>query len=224
MKLIDSHGLEGAQISSLSPAECEVVLSSFFGEDVDTTFPEFEQVLNAFRRARWGIVQCTDTFVWGIRKGEKWRWGWQTEAGGENEPAVRAASMRMLLEARLFSPEEDILIWRDGAFGDTRFRGRILSGEAAIKDELYFTGRVPRTPEQARKEWKRQDKIVRLDDDFCWRMEPGGNITVTPHGEGVVVQHYLAQHRQTGAVRIAGTRFVDIINAENPQDNKSGAS
>ena len=138
---------------------------------------------------KWAVLQATDTLVWAVRDGDTWHRTDQVQGSG-----VRALQADRVFEARLFGPEEQLLLWREGE-GELRHSLlRATEGEW-VEKTLNFVG----APHPLR------------DSAFTLRSDEAGRVTVVPHGKGVLTAHLLEEDPDTGLVRIVATRFVKIL-------------
>jgi hypothetical protein len=147
----------------------------------------------------FAVLQCTDTFVWGIpASGEnEIGWVWSSDA----DSALRPPCLENLLEARVFGPDAEVLVWR-GDSGSMDFVGRLATDGDISEDKLLapldrmaaFTGHCHTIPGLAFQRWTTD----------------GGKVTVTPLGSHLRIREYLCTCDNTGVVRIAMTRFLEI--------------
>lgn len=167
---------------------------------------------------KYAVCQCFDTFVWGMRIGETWVWADKTTV---DEKDLRSPLVRTLLEARVFGPTEETLVWRDEKPGSAAFHGRVVknaNGGAYLQRRAAFQ---PACDNDAPPTGVVERGSVRATQhpDFVRRELGNGRITVTPKGSGVLVYEYLQEQKDTGAVRIFLTRFVDIEPQELQENN-----
>ncbi|GEM_PF-3518159 len=175
----------------------------------------------------YGVLQCTDSFVWGICTDGVWRWSSSVEPHTPQSPGVIAPQTHTLLEARLFGTEAELLLWRSGNFADETFCGRILrdaSADETVAPLTAWTAFSPPTdqPKHPRKEKQRLAAYVEtLADGFVRRTQTNGCITVTPAGSYIRLKHYLEEDTTTGVLRIAATRFVSIETLLAPKESEN---
>lgn len=146
----------------------------------------------------YAVLQCCDSLVWGLCKDGGWMWA------SEVFPAVRAPRRVTLMEARIFCTQQEILLWRTGEFDDELFTGRILKdssncaqGCEPIETRVHF--------------WEEEER----KGDFVKRTQPGGAYIITPPGRQIRLKHYLQEDSASGSLRIAVTRFVEIVKESN---------
>jgi len=145
---------------------------------------------------RYAVLQCTDTFVWGISGAAGWLWS------SDADTELRHPRLETLLEARIFGPEAEILAWRSSPASAT-FAGRLAVDDnapaeawlAPLDREAAFVG----------------SKTPLSNTHFgCWTTG-GGKVTIAPCGSRVRVREYLSVCPETGVLRIAMTRFLEVI-------------
>ena len=162
---------------------------------------------------QWLLAHCDDGVVWGKRDDGKWRLSSGPFPDISPEPGVEN-----LQQLRLFGKEKEVLIWR----AENGFQGRVLAdAEEPEKKELRP---------------KREDQILVGDrllkgprDGFSLVGEAGGARHAVPvtcqendFKKGnrpdwplrLAVRHYLTQDEDTGTVRIAASRLVDVYNVK----------
>lgn len=144
----------------------------------------------------YAVLQCTDTFVWGVPDGAGWLWS------NDADPALRPPRLETLLEARLFGPDAEILAWRD-ASTSREFAARLAVDAEVPEDvvlapldrEAAFAGTPKDLPGTPFRRWT----------------TGGGKVTVAPAGSRLRVREYLGACPDTGVLRIAMTRFLEVI-------------
>lgn len=140
----------------------------------------------------WARVACTDTLVWGVLRHGKWLLSSSVDVG------IRTPKKTRIIEARIFSEEQDVLIWRTDANG---FTGRVAREQPGA-DTLY-------TPIHEARPF--EDTLVQVIDDVFQRREsPGGNIYIVPTGTHLNVVRHLERSESNGMVRVALTRWESI--------------
>jgi hypothetical protein len=197
--------LFGAEPMPLTPEVSYALVQWLLGKTPSCPVPGFAP--------EWTVLQCCDTFVWGLRAGEQWVWA------SEAEHAIRAPGVETLLEARIFGPEVEALVCRVG----NEWKGRLLRDadggeeEAELKPLDRSAPFLPSIHHEAdevapgRKQPNRAKKVEPLGaTGFVRRTLPDGRVTVTPAGKAVLLRDYLAEADDTGIVRIAATRFVKV--------------
>ena len=203
--------IHGAQFAPVD--DWDAILAWLFATEAETVSKE--------RAAKYdyAMLQCTDSFVWGVCKAGVWQWGSEPV-----DPDVRAPSRQTLLEARVFGKDGELLLWRNGDFDANTFAGRLLTDTTANAETPTLTTYLEFAPARKHQRDRRTGKptrgmmVERLNDEFMRRELPNGCITVTPHGERVELRHYLGENPQTGVLRIAATRFVAIHQQSAPNE------
>ena len=177
-----------------------------------------ESVIEEAAGTQWLLAHCDDGVVWGRREREAWQLSSKPFPNVSPQP-----SEENLQQLRLFGKEREVLIWR----AENGFQGRILMDVEASdvpKDLLPM----------------REDQILVGDrlldgpcDGFSLVGEAGGARHAVPIDckEGdfkkhekirerpdwplrLAVKHYLTQDEETGTVRIAVSRLVEVYNVE----------
>jgi CRISPR-associated protein (TIGR03984 family) len=151
----------------------------------------------------WLLCHCDDGVTWGCLDGGVWRLG--SEVFSEVCPVPSEINIQ---ELRLFSPTCEVLIWRR----ETELRGRILHDGAPplldsptkpqYEERLLLGGRVAET----------RDGFTRVCDGtgFGQVLPP-----ILVHGRYtcpsiLAVRHYFSQDKDSGCVRVAATRLVEV--------------
>lgn len=174
--------LSGAVLEPILPDEAQALAAALVAE----------RTLVGYAHA---VLQCHDGLIWAVRDDVR-RWVFASEADPDH---VRPPRLVALQEIRLFGPDAEALVWRT----DSGFAGRFLKDTPEAADAQVaplerfarFEGRAERTAHPA----------------FVRRRSGSGRVTVTPLGGGVRVKEYLEQCPQTGVLRIAATRFVEVF-------------
>ncbi len=145
------------------------------------------------------ILQCSDAYVWGIWRDEKWVWA------SDECSEVRAPRKITLQEARIFSPTHELMIWRDGEFYDESFAGRMLS-DAPDETSKW-------KPIDMEHEFWTQENINTSSsiNSFIERTSNGGQVVITPPGKALRIRQYIEEDNTNASLRIAAIRFVSII-------------
>jgi hypothetical protein len=158
---------------------------------------------------RYAVCQCFDTFVWGQRIQGVWEWASDPTVGA----GVRPPDKRTLIEARVFGPTEETLVWRDSAAGSADFHGRVVKdSEGMVYLKRYASFQPAQDDQNPQNDYTEASRISNTKHKaFVQRRLGNGRITVTPEGTGVLIYEYLQEQTETGAVRIFLTRFVDIL-------------
>ena len=185
----------GCLWTTLTEDEGRVMLNGILGAEAPQIDPDL----------RWLLAYCHDGVVWGRREGDSWQLA--CEAFPEVSPRPQR---RNLLEARLFGPQAEILLWQaEGAFHARRMATQ--SGPEghplAPKQETYLV-RGDRVLAAARNGFtlvgdasgSRQAVPLRCGDDDLRQ------------GQGLRLEvcHYLEQDPESGVVRVAASRLVDL--------------
>lgn len=152
-----------------------------------------EAVLKAVDRPglRYALAHCDDGVVWG-RRLDSGQWAWSSGVVAAS-PAIR---LQTLQQARLFGPQAEVLIWRDGATWRARV---IVEGEgskAECLSESYLL-------------WGRPQGDA--SNGFLPLLEAGHGFQHAPPAEiaragRVAVRHYV-DFDSNGCARIAASRL-----------------
>lgn len=179
---MSQNKIHGAEITPL--ADTEIVLQWLLDEKLSESSTAHY----------FGVLQCSDAFVWGLWDNNSWKWAYEAAPN-----QIRKPCRATLMEARIFSDDEEILLWRTGNFDDEKFCGRTVKDledcepdYKPIEQRAKFVGTGTRV------------------GDFVVRVQSGGAVTVTPPGNEIIMKQYLQEDEDTGALRIALTRFVNI--------------
>jgi hypothetical protein len=161
------------------------------------------QLLEGFE-SEWAVLQCVDSLVWCVRDGDAWIWACQ------EDPAVRAPRAEMLMEARLFGPSGEVMLW---PAGDGSFAGRWLKAPPSCNGDPDLSSGTPDLRPLKELAPFEEAEVTSLDEHFEHRRVNNGRITVTPKGIGVeAIQHL--QEDACGIVRVAITQFLGIVPSE----------
>jgi hypothetical protein len=145
------------------------------------------------------VLQCSDAYVWGIWRGEKWVWA------SDECAEVRAPRKITLQEARIFSPSRELLVWRVGEFYDETFACRVLTD---APDETSEWKPIERHHEF----WKTTAASnPQPMTNFIERRNEGGQVVITPPGTSLLVKQYIEEDDTQASLRIAAIRFVSIV-------------
>ncbi len=150
----------------------------------------------------WLLAHCESGVTWGRFQDERWHLG--SEAFPDLCPRPAQAT---LLEIRIFSQPEEILIWKTG----TSLHGRILRDAASINHDdpcrpenesrLLLAGRVI----------DNSDGFSRVGNGIGAEQALPLAVAEPPDPwPRLVVRHYFARDERTGAVRVIATRLVEI--------------
>lgn len=189
--------LEGCSIESLDQETCREVIDWIVGGES----PAGGDGL------KWLLAHCRDGVTWGRLEGSSC---WRLSSSHFPELCPKVSSDN-LLEIRLFGSKEEVMVWwtEEGFLGRRLVDGlsdnsptrpdseiRVLLGdrlEGAPKDGFSVVGVA---------DGRRQ--VVPLEcsaADFSGRRSP----------LRLKVRHYFEQNQETGAVRVAASRLVDIF-------------
>jgi hypothetical protein len=196
-------GLFGAELKALDADEAMRLIGWLRGEEGADSPLDFEP--------EHAVLQCALSLVWAVREGAGWRLA--SHYWDEKRFPMAPSEVNRLHEARVFGPEAEALIWRDG----DGFRGRVLrDGAVAPDDPRAPLDRIaPFLPSEhhpreenafGREEPNRDKTVTEFAPGFVVRQLGNGRTTVTPPGRGVALREYLSE--DGGALRIAATRFV----------------
>jgi CRISPR-associated protein (TIGR03984 family) len=157
----------------------------------------------------WLLAYCDDGVVWGHRHNSRRPWSLSGEAFPDVSPRLDPVTLQ---ELRLFGPAEELLVWRtqDGFAGR-----RIADGDQPGPNDSR------RPVDEAR--------VVlgdRLDRDPAAGFSVVADATGSRHAVPLVcrpadftgrrwplrlhLRHYLTQDPETGAVRVAASRLLDL--------------
>jgi hypothetical protein len=147
--------------------------------------------------ASWqcALVQCTDTLVWGVLRAGHWRFS------SDADRELRRPRLDRLLEARVFGRGSEALLWRT----EGRLSGRLLADGA---------GQEPAVQPRDRRFWfdcEDRGPTDLGDPDFVAYRTPAGRRVVGPCGSGILVRDHFVESVETGLVRLAATRFVEVL-------------
>jgi CRISPR-associated protein (TIGR03984 family) len=192
--------LAGARIEALDHAACERLIEWL---QSGGAAPEGE-----CGNVRWALAHCDDGVTWGRYEPQQKRWQLSTHVKPELSPPVRRGWLQQL---RLFGPSAEVLIWRDG----DSLCGRLLA------DEGHSGGyeEALRPSEESR--ILLGDYVMeKLPHDFTHVGDRAGLQQVLPLAVSneqlrerrarLKVRHYWQEDPETGAVRLAATRLVDV--------------
>lgn len=151
----------------------------------------------------WLLCHCDDGVTWGLVEGGRWRLG--SMVFPDLCPPPSATTLQ---ELRIFSRKGEILIWRDGI----ELSGRILRESPSPVDDdpcapddderILLAGRVG----------ERRDGFTRVSDGTG--AEQALPLRVTEGSSHswprLRVRHYFARDAETGGVRVAATRLIEV--------------
>ena len=197
--------LFGCELSKLDAAACNECLAWLIG--VQKEPPKFPAAADLV----WALGHCDDGVTWGRRAPQNGLWLLGHQSAPEVSPPIRPETLQ---ELRLFGDMAEVLIWRT----DDGLRGRLFreSDPAA-----YFNGETnPLRPSDESRIIRGSQVIAQCEHGFTHVGDGAGAEQVLPRavtkeqlqGAQVVltVRHYWEQDVDTGAVRIAATRLVNL--------------
>jgi len=195
----EGEKLHGCRLKDLSAEECRGVIEWINGGSKP------DGLANGFV---WLLAHLADGVTWG-KADRNGRWILGSTAFPDLCPTIREDN---LLELRLFCPKGEILVWHH----DEGFSGRLLEDDPAGAQEpcvapddetrILLGGRLIEEPKGGFSRVRTSDgreQVVALEcagEDFS-----GGRWPLR-----LKVRHYFKQDENTGAVRVAATRLVDV--------------
>lgn len=194
------RALAGAELETLDSAKCERALAWLLGEESQP--PELPGGL------KWALAHCDDGVTWGRWDAAEGRW--LLASGVKPDVSPRPARGR-LQQLRLFGPEAEVFIWRDGE----ELLGRVLKDADALPAE------DPLRPSKENRILLGDHVLESLPNGFTHVGDRAGQHQVLPLAVGdeqlqtrrarLSVRHYWQQDPESGAVRVAATRLVDVF-------------
>lgn len=161
-------------------------------------------------RVAWLLAHCYDGVTWGRFDSDRQVWSLSSNPFPDLCPEITESN---LIEMRLFGPYDETLIWRT----DSEFTGRRLIDE----------------PEADLESPTRSDEEIRILIGDRMLGEPKDGFTLVGTASGaehavpmvcaqsdfenrrwplrLKVRHYFEKDDETGAVRVAATRLVDVF-------------
>ena len=192
-----------------SVADCRALLSWVKGEGSYSS-----EAVNTC----WLLAHCDDGVVWGKRGTNQRQWELSSTPFPDVSPLLSEENLQQL---RVFGPQQEVLIWR----AEDGFTGRVLADT-----EEVFQEDNPLRP-------KDESHILVGDRRLA---EPVGEFSLVGDGRGVrhaiplkceekefekgegtlwplrlTVKHYMSQDEETGVVRIAASRLVEVKKEKN---------
>lgn len=160
----------------------------------------------------WALAHCDDGVTWGryaVPDAPSWNFG--NQFFPDVSPAIQRESLQ---ELRIFGKKAEVLIWRT----DSGLRGRMLRESDPPADRNDVSD--PLRPSD-------ESRIVRGDECLETPQSGFAHVADRTGAEQVIplevsdqqlqkrlirlcVRHYYEQDRESGAVRIAATRLVDL--------------
>jgi CRISPR-associated protein (TIGR03984 family) len=184
----------GCDITSLDDTECRAWIDWVLGKQATP---------GAFSQPTWLLAHCHAGVTWGRLEDGQWRL-----ASGAFPDLCPHPEAMTIQEFRIFSPAEEVLIWRV-AFG---LRGRILRDR-----DLATTDELTRPEDEERVLLAGQ--LIEQKHGFS-RVGDGTGaeqaLPVVVNGEPpkpwprLVVRHYFARDAETGVVRVVVTRLKEV--------------
>lgn len=168
----------------------------------------------------WLLAHCFDGVTWGIWDENAFQWKTANRVFPEISPEIRDDN---LIEMRIFGKEGEILIWK----ADGKLCGRLLKDNAdevngnkkyllPLEETWLLLGN--RLLEGAREGFSRVGSPTGAEQvvPFCLTKDDFIDGTRVVKDDQwplyLLVKHYLQQDLETGVVRIAATRLVEIAN------------
>jgi CRISPR-associated protein (TIGR03984 family) len=191
--------LAGCILRPVDAEACERYIAWLRGEAVDGPLPEAAEL-------EWALAHCDDGVTWG--RYDREAKGWQL--GHQHVPSVSPAIRRSTIqEVRIFGPCCELLIWRS----DGSFRGRVLrdSGVPLVEPDPLRPGDESRIVRgtQVRKIYARQFTHV-TDGTGAEQVLPIEVSDAQLRFVRLGIRNYFQQDPDSGAVRIAATRLVNL--------------
>ncbi|MGC8794096.1 MAG: type III-D CRISPR-associated protein Csx19 [Bryobacteraceae bacterium] len=194
-----TRSLAGASFQALDRDACERLLKWLRGEG---SAPE-----RTPEDLRWALAHSDDGVTWGRYERDRSRWLLSSQAAPRLSPSVRRDWLQQL---RLFGPSAEVLMWRDG----DALRGRVMRDDGrAIVEALR--------PSEESRILVGEYVVGELPDGFTHVGDRAGLQQVLPlavtkedlqrRQARLKVRHYWQEDPETGAVRIAATRLVDVF-------------
>lgn len=188
--------IAGCVIGSLDESACRSLLSWVTGAPSE---PESCPAV-------WLVAYCDDGVTWGRRDANPPGWRLANHVFPGRAPRIDEHNLQ---ELRLFGVDLEILIWRDGS----GFRGRSLMDRDEATDHLspVDENRIvlgDRLLEDARQGFTRVGSATGAEQVVP--VELSEESFRTPWPLRLRVRHYLEADEETGAVRIAVTRLVNL--------------
>lgn len=171
---------------------CQVMMEWVLGEEEACPVANLDP--------KWAVLQCFDGFVWCVWQDDIW-----LRADQAPNSFVRRPSIETLMEARLFGPTGEALIWRV----HDRLQGRVLRTLSTGKHDPDPLVRL-RSPLPRFVPFMAGSEREFTDAPFVRRQSGSGNVVVTPKGRGLKVLEHLEEDSETGILRIAATQFIDV--------------
>ena len=192
--------LEGCRIKPLDSQECQTVVDWVTGG---------AEPLVGLDRLVWLLAHCRDGVTWGKFNGDSRSWRLSSTPFPDLSPKITELN---LLEMRLFGPTEEVLIWHTR----TGFSGRRLLDEQTQDQESPTKpddeARIllgDRLVDDAKEGFTRVSTASGMEQAVPLECEEG-DFTDGRQPLRFKVRYYFEQDAQTGAVRVAASRLVDV--------------
>jgi len=161
---------------------------------------------------RWALAHCNGGVTWGHFDAGKSVWHLGCQAVPDVSPPIRKDTLQ---ELRLFGEPGEVLVWRTEA----GLRGRILREREPAADRADEAD--PLRPSDELRILRGDDVCATVEHGFAHVVDRTGAEQVVPADITAEhlrvprihlrVRHYWEQDAETGAVRIAATRLVDLV-------------
>jgi len=191
--------IEGCTIETLDHVACQAYLSWVIGSVAPG---------ENLKDIAWLLAHCHDGVTWGCINDDQ---SWRTSSMYFSDlcPCVSESN---LLEIRLFGAEREIMIWRT----ESGFSGRSMVDKPGQKkndpcrpddeirillgDQVMETAKDGFTRVRTKSGMEQAIPLVCADNDYAEGRMPC-----------LLMRHYFAQDKETGAVRVAASRLVKIF-------------
>ncbi|MDD3925068.1 MAG: CRISPR-associated protein Csx19 [bacterium] len=193
--------LEGCRIEMLDNQACQAILGRVTGSE------ESEFGVNTFS---WLLAHCHDGVTWGRYESSNRCWQLSSNTFPDLSPKISSFN---LLEIRLFGPESEIMFWKTerGLSGRCIIDRPIEDDNSPVRpgaevrillgDRTIGTPRAGFTRVGTAGGMEQAVPLVCTEDDFKYGYWP----------LRLRVQHYFELDKETGAVRVAATRLVEVF-------------
>lgn len=198
------HPLAGCDLTPLDSPTCERYISWLLGEE-NTAVPEEASGLV------WALAHCDDGVTWGCYDAAARAWRLGNQVAPEVSPPIRSETLQ---ELRLFGEDGEVLIWRT----DAGFQGRVLREADPAADRNDEAN--PLRPLDESRVLRGALVVAQCEHGFTHIGDGTGAEQVLPLAVSneqlrnaqirLNVCHYYESDADTGAVRIAATRFVTL--------------
>jgi CRISPR-associated protein (TIGR03984 family) len=186
--------VQGCEIEQLDAQRCKAWIDHVLGEGPQPL---------PIQSPAWVLLHCDDGVTWGRLDGARWRLG--SEVFPDLCPRLSDISIQ---ELRVFCREFEVLVWRkqDG------YRGRVL------RDVERSSLSGPVAPDEEKRPLL-GDRVIEHRDGFTRVGDGTGAEQVLPlrlperpmsTRPLLVLRHYFGRDEQTGCVRVAASRLVEV--------------